>query len=290
MIPSNTTLGVVDPHGGSATINQNEGNMNPILLTDRDKDNSNISINNLVFDANYYGHDDPIIQKENHTIFLKSVNGLTLNNIIVKNSIAWAVNIHSSNDIKVVDFDAYSTGDQQDGLHLVDSNNVYAKNVRGNTGDDVLGVTVDHHDFIENYKITNVKGSSQIGSLVRLNQSDRSYELSERKVIRNMEFTNLEGYDLGNRGFSVADIHPNSKVENIRVHGKFYRVNREGILFTKGENIHVNAELRNHNLLSKGYSSFKSNELNNSFIKILNLNDPNEVLIENGNGNIINCN
>jgi len=214
-----------------------------VLETNPSIQHSNIELENLIIDGDYTGADDPSVQKSFHAIFLRRIRNLKLKNITIKNPVAWCSNIADCNNVSVDGFQAFSVGDQMDGLHFVDCNNVRVNDVYCETGDDCVGVTVDNASKITNHFFTNIYGKSVIGSLVRLNQSDRSYNLGEVKTIETMYFLNLRGENCGNRGFSMASIHPSSTVTDIRVDGSFKETSREGVRIHKGKRVTLNIDV-----------------------------------------------
>jgi hypothetical protein len=291
IIPSNVWV----KGGGASTIIQLEsGTTNSVFTTDNTLSNTNIVISDLVVDGNYFGDDDPAIQKSYHALYLRRITGLTIFNVTVKNPVAWCANIDTCEDVIVYNYRAFSNGAQMDGLHFMDCKKVRVDNVYGETGDDVLGITVTSAGTeIYDYVINNVQGKSIIGSLVRLNQSDASVAAGESKTIRNMQFRNLNGWDCGNRGFSLVDVHSSSIVRDITIEGNFRNCSREGIYIIKGDKVNVKAILRDTGTgagLGDGskYNAFRAGTLNNSKIdlQIINVADGyNGILIENGDNN-----
>lgn len=228
---------------GFTHLKQVQGSMASMFRTLSDSVHTDITLKNISIDVDYKGLDDPSVQRSYHAVRFANIRRLTLENITVFNPIAWCFALTNCHEIQCDNIMVYSEGDQQDGLHFIDCNNVKVDGLYGKTGDDVLGITCDNADIIADYTITNVQGTSKIASLVRLNQSNASVARGERKVLRDMVFRNLIGKNCGNRGFSPLDIHPSSDLINIDVEGIFDNCAREGIRFPLGKRIRVKATI-----------------------------------------------
>jgi hypothetical protein len=252
-IPQNTTILTTGEHiipsnvkikgAKNSVIKLVSNTYASILTTNPSIQNFNIELEDITLDGNYTGPDDPEVQLSYHALYMRNVDNLTLRNVTIKNPVAWCANIVDCNNVNVNGYQAFSTGDQMDGLHFVDCNNVRVNDVYCDTGDDCIGVTVDNATKISNHFFTNIYGKSRIGSLIRLNQSDRSYNLAEAKTIETIHFSNIRGENCGNRGFSMASIHPTSTVIDIRVEGSFKNTSREGVRIHRTKRSHIDVEI-----------------------------------------------
>jgi hypothetical protein len=195
---------------------------------------TNITLSGIVIDGNCNLLDTQMSQAENHALFMRNVTGLTLLDIEIRNPVAWCSKIHKSTKILVSNFRAFSTQPQQDGLHFVDCSEVLGVNIYGETGDDMLGITCDEWAEMKNLTFVNVQGKSEIASLIRLNQSNYSVSQAQSVTMKHMKFLNVNGWDCRNRGFSFADVHTSSFVEDITLQGSFRNISREAVRMVMG--------------------------------------------------------
>lgn len=214
-----------------------------IFLTNPLNESQNIEFEDITLDGNYSGSDHTSVQKSFHTLYVRNVKKLKIDNVTIENPVAWCANIVNCDNVSVSRYQAFSAGNQMDGLHFVDCNNVRVNDVYCDTGDDCIGVTVDNNQKITNHFFSNIYGKSKIGSLVRLNQSDRSFSNEEVKAIENMHFLNICGENCGNRGFSMSSILPNSTVTDIHVKGSFKETTREGVRINKAKRLFLEVDI-----------------------------------------------
>lgn len=237
---SNTTL-----FGNGSTIKLTDNVVDSVIKTNPSGTRfKNIKIKDIILDANYFGEGDTDIQKSFHTLFLMSIDDLTLENIKIINPVAWCSNILTCNNVVINNFTSKSSKAQQDGLHFVDTSNIVATNIICSNGDDAIGITIDNLEKIENITIKNAMCETvSHGSLLRLNQSDRSISSNEIKEIKDI---NVEINAIGetkNRGFSLVSIPSTSKVENITLKGVVKDTVNEAIRVDNCDNLNIDVSI-----------------------------------------------
>lgn len=200
-----------------------------MLTNDWTNGNSNVKINGLTLNASRTTDSDPRPPASWHTIFLKKLTGLTLDNVTVLWPLAFGGLITDSTDIYLTNYRTHSEHINQDGIHFFDCEDVTIDGIHGVAGDDLLGISAQYGD-VRNFTVSNVIGTSKHASLVRVNQTNRSVTAAESRTIENMAFTGLVGYDCANKGFTINDVHSSSTVRNIRVtDSTFIRTARSGV-------------------------------------------------------------
>lgn len=205
---------------------------------------TNIKIKDVVLDGNCFFDGEPTEQLQHHSLFIMSVDNLTIENIKIINPVAWCSNILNCNNVIVNNFTARSYKAQQDGLHFVDTSNVVATNIICSTGDDAIGITIDNVSKIENINIKNALCETvSHGSLLRLNQSDRSNSANEVKEIRDINISIDAIGESKNRGFSLVSIPSISKVENIKLNGVVKDTTNEAIRVDNCDSLNIDVAI-----------------------------------------------
>lgn len=183
--------------------------------------NTDITLDGLTFDGSRSTSGDGRTLGTNHAIYLNKVTRLALRNITVRNPLAFGALIHTCSEVFVSNYRSESALINQDGLHFFDSHEVVINGVYGTAGDDLLGISADLGDT-RNFAVSNVIGSSAGGSVVRINQTDRSVTAGETRTIERLTFRNIIGRGTANKGFSINDVHASSTVRAIDVSGAVF--------------------------------------------------------------------
>lgn len=248
---------------GGGTLKLVNGTINSVLKNDHVNGNDNIIISDIVIDANYFGADDPAIQQSHHALYFKNITNLTLMNVTVKNPVAWCANIHTCDTVFVSNYRAFSTGAQQDGIHFMDCKKVLGFGIHCEVGDDVLGITVTTSGTeTSSIIIHGLTGSSVIGSGVRINQSDDSFNAGQSKIIRGIKITGINIENCGSRGLNLYNIHPTSTFEDVTLEGEFKNIFREGFRIVKGKKLKLDLKLTECG--TGGFEAFRADEINES--------------------------
>ncbi|MDQ1084181.1 MULTISPECIES: hypothetical protein [Microbacterium] len=200
-----------------------------MLVNDWTAGNKNVKVIGLTLDGNRKTENDPRPPASWHAIYLKKIDGLTLDNVTVLWPLAFGGLITDSRDIYLTNYRTHSEHINQDGIHFFDCEDVTIDGIHGVAGDDLLGISAQYAD-VRNFTVANVIGTSKHASLVRVNQTDRSVAAGESRTIENLTFTGLIGYDCANKGISFNDLHSSSTLRGIRVvDSTFVRAARSGV-------------------------------------------------------------
>jgi hypothetical protein len=208
------------------TLGSNYNNTLPTLV-------ENFGISGLILDGGR--HEGDLRSPGSwHTLYLKNIKKLVIENVTVRYPLAFGALIDWCDDVFVSNWQAESDQINQDGIHFFDCRNVGIKGLHGKAGDDLLGISAQFRD-IRGYIVQDVQGTSVDGSVIRINQTDRSVAAGETRRLEDMWFFGVTGEDVGNKGFSINDVHSSSTVRNINLWANFKRTVRSGVDIIKAE-------------------------------------------------------
>lgn len=234
--PGRAVLGLAPDASNSIirTLGSNYNNTLPTLV-------ENFGLSGLVLDGGRRAGDTRSPGSW-HSLYLKNIQKLTIENVTVKYPLAFGALIDWCDDVFVSNWRAESDQINQDGIHFFDCRNVGGRGFHGKAGDDFVGISSQFRD-IRGYVMHDIQGTSVYGSSVRINQTDRSVSAAETRRIEDMWFFGIASEDPGNKGLTINDVHTSSTVRNINAWGNIKRSARSGLDIVKAEDSYFNFTL-----------------------------------------------
>lgn len=211
-LPSDLTI-----VGASGTLIQCIDNQ-PITILES-TGSKNIKITGVCLDGNLTTY---INKSFKRTIRFVNCNDITIIDFSVINNADWAISFEETSNIIVrgvkVEGGGRGRPGGRDGIHFLDCSNVDLDGANINSGDDCIGITSIKRN-IENIKINNVLGSSDIGSIVIYNEEQYKDKTYSKSHVKNIEITNVS-VKPGGRARDIVRIiayNPETTIQNVKI-------------------------------------------------------------------------